>query len=92
MTNNPISIRIVAGDYTAFKQLMPLETKLPATYGRWLERALEHAKKSAGSLAESVTVHPQEFTDWCDSCSLDVNFTALEAFAVYKCTKQRQLR
>lgn len=86
-----IAVIISREEYDAFTRLVGHDPEFPKTHDGWLERTTEESKKcrARGEAVNEVTIHPQEFADWCRACGFDPAFSYLGAFAVAKAARQK---
>ena len=81
-----IAVIISPDEYDSFAKLVGHDPEFPKTYDGWLERATKENEqcRTRGEIPNEVTIHPQEFADWCKASGLDPAFSHLGAFAVKK--------
>lgn len=86
-----IVVIISPDEYDAFATLVGHDSKFSKTYSEWLERTTKEKEqyRARGEIVNEVTIHPQEFADWCKACSFDPAFIHLGAFAVAKAHRQK---
>jgi hypothetical protein len=80
-----IAHHIRQNEYDAFRLLLKDDLGFPTAYSEWLKRTAEELKKR-GTQGEvrQVTIHPQEFANWCKHSGLNPRYEYLDAFAVTK--------
>jgi hypothetical protein len=80
-----IAHHIRQNEYDAFRLLIKDDLEFPTAYSEWLKRTAEELKKR-GTQGEvrQVTIHPQEFANWCKHSGLNPRYEYLDAFAVTK--------
>ena len=72
-------------EYDAFRLILKEDLEFPTAYSEWLNRTTEELKKRrAQGEVRQVTIHPQEFANWCRHCGLNPRYEYLDAFAVTK--------
>ena len=78
-------------EYDAFLALLKEDHDFPTTYGEWFKSTTEERKKyeAHGEKVRSVTIHAQEFSDWCRGSGLDPSLDILRAFASKKPYRKR---
>lgn len=86
MPRSPIAVIISPDEYDAFATLIGHDPVFPKTYDDWLERTTKENEqcRARGEIVNKVTIHPQEFADYCKASGLDPTFILIEAFAVKK--------
>ncbi|WP_454842640.1 hypothetical protein [Pseudomonas hormoni] len=86
MPKTPIAVIISPDEYDAFATLVGHDPEFPKTYDEWFERTTKENEQcgARGEIVNEVTIHPQEFADYCKACGFDPAFIHLGLFAVKK--------
>ena len=70
-------------EYDAFRLLLKDDLEFPTAYSEWRARTTEELKKRrAQGEVRQVTIHPQQFANWCRHSGLNPRYEYLDAFAV----------
>jgi hypothetical protein len=78
-------------DWNVLLALFVDREKLPATYGKWLRRAVRAEKEfnRQGATAERVYLDPIKFSLWCVDRGTDLDAAARMSFAAEAITRKR---
>lgn len=91
MPKSRIAVVISNDEYDAFAKLVGHDPEFSKTYDEWLERTTKEKEqcRARGEIVNEVTIHPQEFADWCKASGFDPAFIHLGAFAAAKAHWQK---
>ncbi|WP_129932327.1 hypothetical protein [Pseudomonas sp. SWI36] len=78
-----IAVIISPDEYDAFATIIGHDPEFPKTYDDWLKRTTKENEqhRARGEVINEVTIHPQEFANWCKACGLDPSYILLGMFA-----------
>lgn len=72
-------------EYDAFRLLLKDDLAFPTAYEEWAKQhaAMLKKRRAQGEVRE-MTVHAEEFADWCRRSGVNPSVVTLEAFTVAK--------
>lgn len=86
MASFTIEPRILPGEYEEFLAILTDDFDFPTRYIEWYESTSQdrHRRRSRGEIIKEITIHPQEFADWCRGSGFEPSVIHLGSFAVSK--------
>jgi hypothetical protein len=72
-------------EYDRFFLILKDDLEFPSTYDAWIKQdEQELAERRTRGEVRIVTIHPEEFADWCRRSGQNPSLTVLRAFAIAK--------
>ena len=84
--------KIDPAEYDEFFKIMHGDLEFPPTHGEWVKYADKKIKEysDAGRATKPATIHPKEFSDWCEERGFNNTCDSLYMFAIAKPQREAQ--